>query len=75
MAFHVNKITVNAREHIVWQSEVSFEDVCFLAQSPRSATVTFKNALGDKTEGCLSKGQTVRIQDGTRFSAVVTDNA
>ena len=77
------KITVNGKEKVVKQQHLSYTDIVGLVRDdpeefgfePPIYTVTYSRAGGNKREGCLAPGQTVRIADGTHISAYVTSNA
>jgi hypothetical protein len=38
-------------------------------------SVTYRRGIGDKPEGTLSPGQSVRLKDGMIFDVVVTDKS
>lgn len=69
-------ISVNARPMQVMTATLTYEDVVGLAGRERGTilTVVYSRALGDRN-GSLTPGQSVKIQDGTRFDAIHTGNA
>lgn len=69
------KIIVNGTTHEVESSVLTFEDVIQLADESLFASVTYCRAAGPKSEGCLSQGQSVAVQEGMIINAIVTGNA
>jgi len=69
-------ISINARPGQVMTTTLTYEDVVGLAGFERGSmpTVVYSKALGDR-HGSLTPGQSVKIQDGTRFDAIHTGNA
>ncbi len=71
-------IIVNAREKTVTEKELSFDDVIHLAyENPPSGpdvlfTVIYHRGRGEKPEGTLVEGETVRIHDGMVFDVTPT---
>jgi hypothetical protein len=68
-------IVINGRAQQVDATTLTFADVVRLASAPLQASVTYRRAAGPKTEGCLTLGGVVEIQEGTIFNAYVTGNA
>lgn len=74
-------IVVNGREKEVEKGELSFEEVVALAFGPPEAgdniiyTVTYKRGHGNKPEGTLVEGDTVKVKDGMVFNATRTDKS
>lgn len=74
-------IIVNARPKTVEKEEISFEDVISLAyDNPPSGpnwvfTVTYHRGHGQKPEGSLRAGQTVKVKDGMVFDVTATDKS
>lgn len=74
-------IVVNGREKEVEKDELSFEEVVALAFGPPAAgdniiyTVTYKRGQGNKPEGTLVEGDTVKVKDGMVFNATRTDKS
>jgi hypothetical protein len=74
-------IIVNAREKIVTEKELTFSDIVALAfETPPVGdqivfTVTFRRGHGDKPEGTLVEGESVKIKDGMVFNVTATDKS
>jgi hypothetical protein len=74
-------IVVNGRERIVTSKELSFEQVIALAfDSPPSGpniffTVTYRRGHGNKPEGTLVEGATLRVKDGMIVNVTATDKS
>lgn len=74
-------IVVNGREKQVTQQELSYEDLRHLAyENPISGpnivtTITFRRGHGNKPEGSLLEGQTVRVKEGMIFNVSITDKS
>ncbi len=71
-------IVVNGIGQMVHQEELSYDDVVKLAYgkaSERIVSIMFTKAQHPKTEGILSPGGFVRVQDGTKISTAETNNA
>jgi hypothetical protein len=78
---HEFKITVNAREKTVASKELTFNEVVALAFNPVPSgenivvTVAFRRGHGNKPEGTLSEGETVKVKDGMIFDVTATDKS
>lgn len=74
-------IIVNGRQKVVSQKELSFLEVVQLAfpgavpNDTTVYTVTFKKGEGDKPEGTLVAGDTVKVKDGMIFNVTATDKS
>jgi len=74
-------IIVNGREKVVTSRELSFAEVIALAfENPATGpnifyTVTFRRGEGNKPEGSLTEGETVKVKDGMIFNVSVTDKS
>jgi hypothetical protein len=74
-------IIVNARPKEVTTKELSFAQVVALAfESPPAGenivfTVTYRKGEGNKPEGTLVEGDTVKIKDGMIFNVTATDKS
>ena len=75
------RITVNGAVGEVAESTLSFERLIEVAGhvyghsfSPE-CSVTFRRAAGERSEGILSPGQKVEIQEGTIFNVYLTGSA
>lgn len=77
----VHKIIVNGREKEFAGKEISFEEVIVLAfgevsTNPNiSYTVTYKRGEGNKPEGTLVAGESVKVKEGMIFNATATDKS
>jgi hypothetical protein len=78
---HAVTVIVNGREKTVTAKELSFDEVVALAFDPVPAgenvmiTVTFRGGHGDKPQGTLVKGETVKVKDGMVFNVRATDKS
>jgi len=74
-------IIVNAREKQVEKDDITFEEVVDLAFNPKPVgenvlfTVTYRRGQGNKPEGSLLAGQSVRVKDGMIFNVTATDKS
>lgn len=74
-------IIVNARPKEVTAKELSFAEIVALAfDSPPAGenivfTVTYRKGEGNKPEGTLVEGDTVKIKDGMIFNVTATDKS
>jgi Multiubiquitin len=74
-------IIVNARPKEVTAKELSFAEIVALAfDSPPIGenivfTVTYRKGEGNKPEGTLVEGETVKIKDGMIFNVTATDKS
>lgn len=74
-------IIVNAREKIVHERELSFPQIVALAfETPPSEpnvtlTITYRRGHGNKPEGTLTAGATVKIKKGMVFNVTATDKS
>lgn len=74
-------IVVNGREKVVSSKELPFIEVVALAfENPPTGpnivfTVTYRRGHGDKPEGTLVEGGTVRVKDGMIFNVTATDKS
>ncbi|AFZ67177.1 multiubiquitin domain-containing protein [Deinococcus peraridilitoris] len=77
----VTTIIVNGREKQVTDKEMTYDQVVHLAyDNPPSGpnvliTVTFRRGHGDKPEGSLTAGSSVRLKEGMIFNVVLTDKS
>jgi len=77
-----NRITiiVNAREHTVPKDELSFDEVVAFYENPPVGpnvyfTVTYRRGQGNKPEGSLVSGESVRVKEGMIFVVTPTDRS
>jgi len=74
-------IIVNGREKIVTTKELSFTEIVALAfdNPPQGEniviTVTYRRGEGNKPEGILLEGETVKIKEGMIFNVTATDKS
>lgn len=74
-------IIVNGREKVVDKKELSFTEIIALAfESPPTGqyvvfTVTYRRGHGNKPEGTLLEGETVKIKQGMIFNVTATDKS
>lgn len=72
-------IIVNGREKVVTEKEMSFAEIVALANLPTGPnivfTVTYRRGEGNKPEGTLVEGDTVKIKDGMIFNVTATDKS
>ena len=73
-------IIVNAREHAVAKDELSFDEVVAFYENPPVGpsvyfTVTYRRGHGNKPEGSLVPGASVRVKNGMIFVVTATDRS
>lgn len=74
-------IIVNGRPHELPKEEISFSalvDIAFPGQSQGDGicfTVTYKRGQGNKPEGTLVDGESVKLKDGMVFNVTRTDKS
>lgn len=74
-------IIVNGRQKVVTSKELSFAEIIALAfDNPPTGqyivfTVTYRRGQGNKPEGTLLEGETVKIKDGMIFNVTATDKS
>ncbi len=74
-------IIVNGREKTVTGRELLFNELLALAfdEVPTGEficfTVTFRRGVGNKPEGSLTEGETVKIKQGMIFNVTTTDKS
>jgi len=73
-------IIVNGREKKVAKDEILFAEVVALAFDTPPAndtlyTVTYKRGYGNKSEGTLVEGQSVKVKDGMIFNVTATNKS
>ena len=74
-------IIVNGRRKVVSAKEMSFAEIIALAfDNPPTApnivfTVTYRRGVGNKPEGTLVDGETVKIKEGSIFDVTSTDKS
>ena len=74
-------IIVNGRKKTVSEKELSFDQLIKLAfDNPPTGeficfTITYRRGRGDKPEGTLSEGESVKIKRGMVFNVTATDKS
>lgn len=74
-------IIVNGRQKMVTAKEMSFTEIVALAfDNPPTGpnivfTVTYRRGEGNKPEGTLVEGETVKIKEGMIFNVTATDKS
>ena len=77
----VFKVIVNGREKTVTTKELTFDQVVALAfeippTGPNIAfTITYRKGEGNKPEGTLTEGGSVKVKDGMIFNVTPTDKS
>lgn len=82
-AGHLKEVTiiVNGRKKVITKSELSFAEVVALAfDKPPTGenilfTITYRRGHGNKPEGTLVEGQTVKVKEGMVFNVTATDKS
>ncbi len=75
---HIVTIYVEGTEHRWRKDTISYDEVVTLEvpdypQHPEvTYSVKYKKGLGNRPEGTLSKGESVKVKDGMRFSVSET---
>jgi len=78
---HETTIIVNGQEKPVTEKEISFEEVVALAFDPVPTgpqvliTVAYRRGHGQKPQGTLTKGQSVKLKKGMIFDVTATDQS
>ena len=74
-------IIVNGRQTAVADKEISFAEIVALAfDNPPTGpnivfTITFRRGHGNKPEGTLVEGETVKVKEGMIFNVTATDKS
>ena len=72
-------IIVNGREKVVTTKELSFAEIVALAGLPTGPnicfTVTYRRGQGNKPEGTLVEGDSVKVKEGMIFNVTATDKS
>jgi hypothetical protein len=78
---HETTIIVNGREKTVTTKELSFSEIVALAFDPPPTgqnivfTITYRRGHGNKPEGSLTEGETVKVKEGMIFNVTATDKS
>lgn len=74
-------IIVNGRQKTMTEKELSFAEIVALAfDNPPTGpnilfTITYRKGEGNKPEGTLVEGESVKIKDGMIFNVTATDKS
>lgn len=74
-------VIVNGRQKVVTSRELSFAEIIALAyDNPPTGpnfvfTITYRRGEGNKPEGTLVAGETVKIKEGMIFNVTATDKS
>lgn len=74
-------IIVNGREKTVTERELTMDDLVKLAfENPPTGeficfTITYRRGQGNKPEGTLEEGETVKVKKGMIFNVTATDKS
>lgn len=74
-------IIVNGREKVVASKELTFDEVVALAFDPVPTgpyiclTVTYRRGQGNKPEGTLHEGESLKVKDGMIINVTATDKS
>ncbi len=74
-------IIVNGREKVVPKGDISFAQLVALAFDPPPSgpnivfTITYRRGHGDKPEGTLPEGESVKVKEGMIFNVKATDKS
>lgn len=74
-------IIVNGRPKVVTEKELSFTDIVKLAFDPVPTgefivfTITYRKGHGNKPEGTLLEGQSIKVKEGMIFNVTATDKS
>ena len=78
---HTYTIVVNGQQKTVETDELTVDQVVALAFNPVPSgpnvmfTVTYRRGHGDKPEGTLTEGETVKVKEGMIFDVTATDRS
>lgn len=74
-------VVVNGRNRTVTEDELAYQQVAGLAYDPVPSgpniviTITYRRGHGNKPEGSLLPGDTVKVKEGMIFNVSVTDKS
>ncbi|SDN01117.1 Multiubiquitin [Lentzea albidocapillata subsp. violacea] len=75
------EVVVNGRTKTVTTDELTFDEVMGLAYDPVPSgpnwvfTVTYRRGHGNKPEGTLAPGESVKVKKGMIFNVTATDKS
>lgn len=76
-----HKVIVNGRKKVVTTDELTFDEVVALAYDPVPSgpnwvfTITYRRGGGNKPEGTLRPGESVKVKEGMIFNVTATDKS
>lgn len=74
-------IVVNGQQKTVEKEDLIFDDVVALAFDPVPTgenmmfTITYRRGHGNKPEGTLTEGESVKVKEGMLFDVTATDKS
>ena len=74
-------IIVNGTQKTVQKDDISFDEIVRLAfENPPYGentlfTITYRRGQGNKPEGILAQGESVKVKDGMIFDVTATDKS
>lgn len=78
---HSYTVVVNGQQKTVETDELTFDQVVALAFDPVPSgpnvmfTVTYRRGHGEKPEGTLTEGESVKVKEGMIFDVTATDKS
>jgi hypothetical protein len=78
---HTVAIVVNGQKKTVEKEALTFDEVVALAFDPVPSgenvmfTITYRRGHGEKPEGTLTEGETVKVKEGMIFDVTATDKS
>ncbi|HPT72897.1 MAG TPA: multiubiquitin domain-containing protein [Candidatus Cloacimonadota bacterium] len=78
---HHYTIIVNARSKVIDKEFLTYYDIIELAFDPIPSgpnmifTITYRRGHGNKPEGILSEGESVKVKEGMIFDVVATNKS
>lgn len=78
---HTVTIVINGQQKTVEKEELTCDEVVALAFNPVPTgenvmfTITYRRGHGDKPEGTLTEGETVKVKEGMIFDVTATDKS
>jgi hypothetical protein len=78
---HETEIVINGRKKTVTKKELTFDEVVHLAFEPVPTgpnvlfTITYRRGQGNKPEGTLVQGETLKVKEGMIINVTATDKS
>lgn len=75
------EVIVNGRQKVVSADELTFDEVVALAFDPVPGgpnwvfTITYRRGHGNKPDGTLQSGESVKVKEGMIFNVTATDKS